>query len=184
MGALGVSGTHPNLPKSLKTCPSLEVQSIEVLTESDLPQARSKSAFLAPSPVPTIDILPTVREKNPASDNQQEYVMVTAHGPVLGSMDSQKVETKLLCTAKGVLLTATITRSAEYSGSVLKNAAWRPQINTKLAIYHSEVSFQVTWRMRLSTGAELSHAETPPYMDQKYPITLARTIQAIYRPTR
>jgi len=102
---------------------------------------------------------------------------VIAHGPVLGSMDSQKVETDLLCTAKGLLLTATITRSADYNGSALKNAAWRPQINITIVLHQAEPIFQATWKMRLTTGAEVSRAETPLYADQRYPITVTKTIR-------
>jgi hypothetical protein len=93
-------------------------------------------------------------------------------------MDSRKIETDFSCTVNGVLLTATITRSANYAGAVQKNAAWRPQLNFTLLLHQSEVLVQVAWKMRLTTGAEVSHAETPSYSDQSYPITVTTVLHS------
>jgi hypothetical protein len=35
---------------------------------------------------------------------------------------------------------------------------------------------RTVWRMRLSTGAELHHAETPPYADQPFPVSVIKTL--------
>src|ERR1700682_6140220 len=127
---LGLFANLSNAQESIKTCVALDVRAIEVLAESggQSPfQSKSESVFLPPGPVPAIDIVPAQRGK----ENTTSDVMMIVRGPVLGSMDSQKVETNLLCTAKGVLLTATITRSADYNGAVLKNAPWRPQVDIR-----------------------------------------------------
>ena len=102
---------------------------------------------------------------------------LTALGPILGAMDFPEVKYTLLCTAKGAAFIATITRSADYHGSVLANVYWRPKIKIALIIRETEVTFDTTWKIRLSSGAELSHAQTPPYRARKYPIVLTKTIR-------
>jgi len=104
-------------------------------------------------------------------------VTVIAVGPVLGSMDSHEIETRLECTTNGFALTATITRSADYSGSALKNLLWRPRIELAVVLKKPNVIVEVTWKICLTTGADLNHAQTPPYSEQKYPITTVKTLQ-------
>jgi hypothetical protein len=103
--------------------------------------------------------------------------MITAVGPVLGSMDSKNVKTDLACTPKGFVVTATLTRSADYHAASAKNVLWRPRINAEVILQEQEVTFKVTWRMRLTTGEELDHAQTLPYPDTKYPLTVMETIR-------
>ena len=97
-------------------------------------------------------------------------------GPVLGSMDSREVETEVVCTAKGPVLTVIITRSAEYRGGVHKNVLWRPRIEIQVARRRHNLTFQTIWTMRLTSGAELKHAQTPPYPERKYPINVTKII--------
>jgi len=104
-------------------------------------------------------------------------VTVIALGPVLGSMDSPDVKTDVACTRKGIRLTATVTRSADYHGGVRQNVLWRPKIEVVVVLRQPEVSFEAIWRMRLTTGAELDHAQTPPYPDRKYPITVTAMVR-------
>jgi hypothetical protein len=104
-------------------------------------------------------------------------VTLIAVGPVLGSMDSREVETELRCTAKGLVLTATITRSADYHGGVHKDVLWRPRIKIAVDPRRRNLIFQTIWAMRLTSGAELKHAQTPPYPDRKYPITITKIIR-------
>ncbi|HYA42117.1 MAG TPA: hypothetical protein VEF34_12485 [Syntrophobacteraceae bacterium] len=106
-----------------------------------------------------------------------EATKLIARGPVLGSMDSPEIKTDLSCTAKGFVLTATITRSADYHGAVLQNENWWPRITIAVVPRQCEIVFQTIWKMRLTDGSEVDHAKTPPlYLDRKYPITVTKKI--------
>lgn len=104
-------------------------------------------------------------------------VTLIAVGPVLGSMDSRKVETELRCTAKGPVLTVTIKRSADYYGGVHKDVLWRPRIEIAVAPRRRNLTFQTIWAMRLTSGAELKRAQTSPYPERKYPISITKMIR-------
>jgi hypothetical protein len=91
-------------------------------------------------------------------------------------MDSREIQTDLKCTDKGFALTATITRSADYQGDVLKNVFWQPKIVLAVELHARDITFESTWRMRHSTGSELKQAETPPYPSQTYPLVLSKKI--------
>jgi hypothetical protein len=106
-----------------------------------------------------------------------EPIRIKALGPVLGSMDSPEIVTKLRCTERGLALTATITRSADFHGAALQNQNWRPMIAIALMPRQPNITFETIWRMRLTTGAELTHAQTPPHRDQKYPMRIMQTIR-------
>jgi len=110
-------------------------------------------------------------------DSAGKAVTLIAVGPVLGSMDSREVETELRCTAKGPVLTVTITRSADYHGGVHKDVLWRPRIEIAVAPRRRNLAFQTIWAMRLTSGAELKHAQTPPYPERKYPINVTKIIR-------
>ncbi len=103
-------------------------------------------------------------------------VTVMAVGPVLGSMDAPEVKTASACDAKGVVVTATTTRSAEYVGGMLKNVLWRPRLEIVLAPRPAGTDLTTTWKMRLTTGAEVQHAWTPTYPEAKYPVSLTTRI--------
>lgn|GEM_PF-5141801 len=124
----------------------------------------------------------------PAPAAQEAITLVatrgaTAHllvrGPILGSMDAPDVAIALSCTRKGMLATATITRSANYRGALRQNQNWLPSISLALIPQRPEMLFQARWEMRLSTGAMLDRAKTPPaFPARRYPISLTKTIIA------
>lgn len=156
--SLAGDGTAKN---NMKTCDSVEVRLTGVTTEF----YKQGVSFDDP---PKINVAPRVTGLP---------VTVTALGPVLGSMDSKSVKTELACTPKGVVLTATLTRSADYHAASAKNVLWRPRIEAEIVPRGPEVTLEVTWRIRLTTGEELDHAQTPPYPDTKYPLTVTETIR-------
>lgn len=169
--SLCLPGTRANAQEIMKACAGMEVRSIDISAEPD------RKVLLDATPEkPAIQIVPAPPSSTTPGASEK-VVTVIALGPVLGSMDSPKVETCLACTAKGVVLTATITRSADYHGAVLANIIWRPKIEIAVALRQPEIILATTWRMRLTTGAELAHAQTPPYPDQKYPITVTATVR-------
>jgi hypothetical protein len=163
--------------QAIKTCAGVDVRSVEVSADPDVSQNRSKSIFLPRGPSPSIDILTPAAPKPGVENTTPQYVTILARGPVLGSMDSQKIETDFSCTANGVLLTAIITRSENYTGAVLKNAAWRPQLRALLMLHQSNVALETIWKMRLSNGNDVTNAETPAYATQQYPIVVTRTVR-------
>lgn len=132
---------------------------------------------------PFPDTTPQIIEAIPAQASETtsnvagKAVTLVAVGPVLGSMDSREIETGLECTTNGFTLTATITRSADYHGAVQKSVLWRPRIELAVVFKKPEVIANVIWKARLTTGADLNHVETPPYPDQKYPITVMETLR-------
>lgn len=169
--SLGLSGTHANAQEIMKTCASAAVQSISLSAESEREiflDAMPEKPVIKIAPAPSSSTMPGAAGK---------AVTVIALGPVLGSMDSPKVETDLVCTAKGVALTATTTRSADYHGAVAKNVLWRPKIEIVVIPRQTEVIFETTWRMRLTTGVEVDHARTPPYPEQKFPISVVAIVR-------
>ena len=164
-GNLSVSASQ-EIRKIVKTCPAADIRSIEVsiLAGSEIandPEA-TKNAYLQISP----------REQG----GSRKEISLKVIGPILGSMDSRTIKTKVNCTTNGVELLAEITRSANYAGATLQNVLWRPQVTFIITSRTPNLVFQATWQMRLTTGEVLSHAETPPYPDQKYPITVTGTI--------
>lgn len=109
---------------------------------------------------------------------ETQDVTVVVRGPVLGSMDSEKLNTDLACSSDGIVLTATVTRSANYDGSVMQNLNWFPQIKIVLVPRQAEVVFQTVWKMRLTNGRKIDRARTPPYPEKKYPIAITRIIHS------
>lgn len=168
--SLGLSGTHANAQAIMKTCAAASVQSISLSAEPE------RDVLLDSTPEkPTLKIISAPQPTTLGS--AAKAVRIIALGPVLGSMDSSKVETDIECTAKGVVFTSTITRSADYHGAVLANINWHPKIEITVVLRQPVVIFETIWRMRLTTGTELDHAQTPSYPDQKYPITVTTTIR-------
>lgn len=169
--SLMLSGTIVSAQEIMKTCGGVEVRSINISAETE------REVLLEAAPEkPAIEIAPAP-PSSPMSDTVGKAVTIIALGPVLGSMDLRTVETDLACTAKGFALTATITRSADFHGGVLKNVIWRPKIEIAVVLRQPEVIFEATWRMRLTTGAEAEHTQTPPYPEQKYPATVTKTVR-------
>ncbi len=154
---LGIARENTN------TCAGFEVRQTVVSIEIERP-----SFFLSnPSPKKI-----TIAPAKDSASTTEKWARVVAVGPVLGSMDSGEVKTDVACTTKGIVLTATITRSANYHGAVLQNVLWRPRIEIEVALPQPNVHVEATWMMRLTNGAVLNHAQTPPYPDITYPITV------------
>ncbi|HLW79889.1 MAG TPA: hypothetical protein VKU44_09860 [Terriglobia bacterium] len=86
------------------------------------------------------------------------------------------MKTRSACDAKGVVVTATTTRSAEYIGAVLKNVLWRPRLEIVLASRPAGTDLTTTWKMRLTTGDEVKHTRMPPYPEMNYPVSLTTRI--------
>jgi hypothetical protein len=105
---------------------------------------------------------------------QTQNIAIVARGPVLGSMDSEKLKTDLTCSSEGLVLTATITRSANYHGAVRQNLLWFPQITVVVVPLISNMVFQTIWRMRLTNGKRLDRSRTPPFPERKYPIAITK----------
>lgn len=160
----------PANAQTIRACAGVEVRSTEVSVDNArralLHDKQAKIEILA-AQVPATTEDPTI--------------MVVALGPVLGSMDSSEVSTQLACSERGIVLTATITRSADYHGATAKNILWNPKITMVFRLHQPEIVLQTTWRMRLTTGAELDHARTPPYPEQEYPITVTKTVRSASR---
>jgi len=170
---LGLLESPTNAQEPIKTCPGLEVRSMVVSAETTVPAASTPAE---------IDISPP-RVSATAPDAREKAVTVIARGPGLGSMDSRKVKTDLACTEKGWALTATIMHSVNYFGNVIpQEIFWRPKITLVLVLRQAEIIFQTTWRMRLTTGGEVSHGQSPPFPDQKYPITVTKTLRSASGP--
>ena len=159
-------GTFANADEMVKACAGVAVRSIDISAELPV-------SFL-PDAIPEITE-PATSSARPAGPRRS--VRILAYGPVLGSMDSPHVTTDLACTAQGIVLTATVTRSANFNGAAAQNVIWRPRISMLLVLRHQEIVLRATWRMRLTNGADLDRAQTPTYSEHKYPITVTKTIR-------
>jgi len=158
---LGLAAPDANAQKIIKKCGGVEVRSMKVSLQTvhDIPlDAQQETIEIGPSAV------------------DAKAIRVVARGPILGSMDSEKLNPDLACSSDGLILTATITRSANYHGSVLQNVIWFPKITILLVLHQPDAAFQTIWNMRLTNGARIDHARTPPYPEKKYPITVTRTL--------
>jgi hypothetical protein len=152
----------------IKTCPgAVAVQALNISSLSSID-------LLIDAPVndsPTLAVAPTVTGKT---------VTVTATGPVLGTfMDYPEVAMDLECVAKGLVLTATVTRDAGYTGSRFKNESWHPRIVIVVALpAHHTIPFTTIWRMRLSDGTEVDGSLPYPDPNHTYPITLTTQLSS------
>lgn len=167
---LGLAGAGANAQESMVTCASAKVQLTNISEESD------REVILEAAEKPALVIVSAPPSSTPPG-TPEKTVSVIALGPVLGSMDSHKLETNFTCTTNGVALTTTITRSADYHGAVQKNVLWRPKLQILIVPRGPEVIFEAIWKMRLTTGAELNHTRMPPYPEQNYPITVTTTVR-------
>jgi len=102
---------------------------------------------------------------------------IVAVGPVLGLMDSREIATDVSCSDDGVVLTATLTRSAEYTDSIKKNVLWRPRLSVRID-RKRRVVIRTVWRMRVTTGAEVTRSRMSPYPEQRYPMIVTRILRA------
>ncbi len=120
--------------------------------------------------------LPVSLSDAQAVSARKDEKRINALGPVLGSMDSQHIDLSPACKPAGVVITATITRSADYHGAVLKYATWRPEVAIVLAVLQPNVVVMAVWKMRLSDGTEVHRAQTPPYPVLEYPVIVTKTV--------
>jgi uncharacterized protein YcgI (DUF1989 family) len=74
-------------------------------------------------------------------------------------MDSADITANLACTPNGVVVTVTITRSANYVGTVAQNVSWRPRIELIATLLKPNAVLETIWRMRLTTGNEVNRGE-------------------------
>jgi hypothetical protein len=112
-----------------------------------------------------------------ASPAAEGAVTAVALGPVLGAMDSTTVKTEVVCTPRGIGVTAVITRSADYTGAALANVNWRPKMQISALVRRPDAVLQVTWKMRSSNGETLDRAATPPYPQTRYPISVTKALE-------
>lgn len=162
---LQLAGTLASAQDVQKDCAAAQVQLIRVA-------AILHDRSFGLDAKPEIAVVSPFTEKS----SKDKTKSVVALGPILGSMDSAKVEAILTCTEKGFVLTAIITRSADYAGSATANIIWRPKIEIAVAARRPSVIAEATWRMRLSNGNEVRQARVPGYPDQLYPYTVKFTL--------
>jgi hypothetical protein len=158
---LAVAAPFSRGQEVVKACPGLEVRSVNVSPQILKDTSRKTQQETIETRV---------------SSTETKKITIVAKGPVLGSMDSEKLDTDLTCSSDGLMLTATITRSASYHGDVLQNVLWFPRITIVVGSLQPEIALQMVWKMRLTNGKEVDRARTPPYPEKKYPITVTKTI--------
>src|SRR4051812_15205839 len=107
MFLLFLLGAMENAQAVLKSCPTVEVQSIE-----------ESAQIIGDVPLGTRQATIETRV------SPEKHITIIARGPILGSMDSRQTSTEVACTKDGFTLTATITRSANYRGAVRQNVLW------------------------------------------------------------
>lgn len=164
---LWLAGNIANAQETIKACPGAKIRSIDVSSQYKI------ETYLDIKPETILISAPT---SSTTSDAPGKAVSIIVLGPVLGSMDSPEIETAMTCTWKGFLLTAIITRNADYNGALLANILWRPKIKITAVVLQPDINFKTIWRMRLATGVEVRHAQTPGYPAQHYPITESTTV--------
>jgi len=161
-----------NANEGIKKCPTLEVRSIATSTLFE----KAGTIISVDSSSPKIVIVPAQMPLIPNNSGEKKLTVI-AMGPILGSMDSNAVETECTCTSKGLSLTATILRSADFHGAALKNVTWRPRIEMEIVLHSPDATIEAIWRMKLTSGEVLDHAQTPGHQNQKYPITVTTIIR-------
>jgi hypothetical protein len=160
-----------NAQHVVRTCPTVEIRTLSVSFQLERP--------IPPGAPPGTGEIAPASVSTKTSGTDESLVTVIALGPILGAMDSREVKTDLACTPKGIVLTARISRSADFKGAVAANVSWRPEIEIGIVLRRPEVIIQTTWRMTLTTGEELDRATTPPYPENKYPVTVTKPIRTM-----
>lgn len=152
-------------------CSAVEVRSVIGLTE-----IASRANHFLNAAVPLIE---AESQKRPSAEGSQEprAVKVIVLGPVLGSMDSRNVKTHVTCDIKGFVLVATITRSANYTGSAAQDILWRPNIEISAILRQRGAVCEAVWKMRLTNGTWVDRSRPRAFPDyQRYPFTLTKVI--------
>jgi hypothetical protein len=153
----------PAAPRSL-VCPAAEVRAMA--------QAIAVRAEDLAEPAPAVSIVAAALDA----------VTLAARGPILDALHRRDVAYRVDCTASGLAIEATIVQLTRERGAVLKNILWQPTITLQATPSGPIAEVRATWRMRLPDGTELDRAQTPPYAERTYPITVATTISR--SPTR
>lgn len=173
--SLGLAGAFAQTlharPQAVAACSAAGVQSVIVST-----RVASPANHFLKGASPRIEFEPQ-KESSAKSPSTRRVVKVIILGPVLGSMDSRNVKTHVICSGKGFVLTATITRSANYNGSALQNILWQPEIEVSVRLRQSQAVCRTVWRMRLTNGTWINRSHPSEFPDyQRYPLTLTKAI--------
>lgn len=155
--------------ETIKNCPGVEVHWVSLGAaappyETNFPAKIATGKVGASSPDGVL------------SDMQE--VVIT--GPVLGDMDSKKINVELSCkTASKLIVTATLARAATYDeGSYMHTIFWRPKIELWLTLRQPEIALEGRWDMRLTNGATVDRASTYNLPEQAYPVIVGVTLRA------
>lgn len=152
----------------VKACPAANVRSLAT-------SAVVGKDAVARNDEPTIEVSPILTGKQ--KHLKWNVAIVTAYGPILGSMDSPKFDHAVSCAADGINIEINITRSENYQGAVLQNVNWVPKVVTRIESKLPEMVFHVRWKMTLSNGVVVGHSRTPPFPERKYPVLGDKTIR-------
>ncbi len=161
MCALGLQGgrEQPQGERSIK-CASLKLR--------DVTMKKLTGEEVAPEK-PVEVVYPTAPQR--ANDHKLAEISLAAIGPVLGNMDSDVLMLHPACEARGLVLTSTITRSADYYGGVQKFAPWRPELDMQIVQAERGAVVTVVWKMRLISGIEVQRGDLPTGLGYDFPIT-------------
>ena len=143
-----------------------EAPSVEPVLQCDSVQVRTAVVSLAyiSTQLPTED-----RAESVVEYPKPGAAVVHVQGPILGSMDSRAISLKPSCVSEGVLIEATISRSAQFTGAAAKNVLWRPIVAVTVSPYRSGSKLQVSWKMKTTDGRTLTEAQTVPFAVTTYP---------------
>jgi hypothetical protein len=123
--------------------------------------------------------LPTRPTAEPAAIDMRrdagDRVHLRGLGPILGSMDAHALATNVRCTAQGIEVWITVTRSAEYVEGLKKNVLWRPVVEADLRIERPG-SMAFVWAMNLSSGAAVDMTRMPPFPAQRFPARVSISV--------
>lgn len=140
---------------------------------STLVQRGTETGVPSPDRVEVQALNPSPATPRMPGDSQ----MVVAIGPLLGSMDSPDVKTNVACSADGdVTISAMISRSHNFTGSVTRSISWRPKLTFAVSPIKPSTRVSVVWTMSLDSGSPVHITVTPPFDLQVYPITASTLI--------
>jgi len=114
-------------------------------------------------------------------------IHVTAEGPILDSIASTQVTTRIDCTEWEVQITADIWqsektdaehewKSAGYTGNFAKETLWRPAYDFNLVTSTPSVPLHFEWKLHDKNGALLSQTQMHGVPEQNFPLILDKEI--------
>jgi hypothetical protein len=170
--SLGLLAAPLSAQGVLNACPEVNVLSFHLASDQAPPVVAGPA---------TIQVLPIHPLGFQNRVGNERTIVIT--GPLLGSMDSPDVKTEIVCTEKGLTVSATISRMSNYPEATLGNTLkgtypWRPRFTISIEFRQPTIILQTSWIMRMTNGDSVTTARTPPYPEQKYPITVTKTIRA------